>query len=234
MFRNNLNHVSLKECLAIILAEEEPCESVLELASEIMCHTCPGLSPMDEEIAFFTKLEITGDTYLKEIPHLSENNQIKILAAFELAKKYAAYRSQSIHTARIPSIYSSAKTLGIPPLAVHALEQITGKNRTEVREWIGFVPIHRTGKLGRLCIVDQGTRTHINIDPAELFSRILSMRPRGFFLFHNHPSGILIPSEQDIHLTEKVRMISEQLGLKLLGHWIVTVESEYWIQEDLS
>jgi DNA repair protein RadC len=78
-------------------------------------------------------------------------------------------------------------------------------------------------------MVEKGARTHVNLDPAELFARILALRPRGVFLFHNHPSGILTPSQEDLDLTHTIREISEKFGIQLLGHWIVSAQSEHWI-----
>jgi DNA repair protein RadC len=69
----------------------------------------------------------------------------------------------------------------------------------------------------------------VNIDPAELFARVLALRPHGFYLFHNHPSGDLSPSPADIDLTRQVQRVSEQLGIRLLGHGIVSSREERWI-----
>jgi DNA repair protein RadC len=69
-------------------------------------------------------------------------------------------------------------------------------------------------------------RTHVNVEPSELFARVLALRPRGFFLFHNHPSGTLSASGPDLHLTQRVKSTAQQLGLDFLGHWIVTAQGE--------
>ena len=78
-----------------------------------------------------------------------------------------------------------------------SVERISASLRRECQEWLGFVPVHRGGELGHFCLVERGVRTHVNIEPAELFARILALRPVGFYLFHNHPSGDLTPSEED-------------------------------------
>jgi DNA repair protein RadC len=96
----------------------------------------------------------------------------------------------------------------------------------EKREWLGFVPYYRSTELGDLCVVERGVRTHVNIDPAELFARLLALRPLGYFLVHNHPSGNTTPSEQDFELTRRVGQLSKQLGIHQLGHWIVAPHEE--------
>ena len=82
---------------------------------------------------------------------------------------------------------------------------------------------------GAFLHVERGVRTHVNVDPAELFARILALRPEGFFLFHNHPSGNPAPSETDQLLTIKVMRLSQQLGLRLLGHGVVSSREERWV-----
>jgi len=48
---------------------------------------------------------------------------------------------------------------------------------------------------------------------------------------HNHPSGKLEPSEEDIKLTEKVKKIAELLDLYLIDHIIITKEDFYSFKE---
>jgi DNA repair protein RadC len=57
----------------------------------------------------------------------------------------------------------------------------------------------------------------------------LVLRPQGFFLFHNHPSGVLHPSVEDEDLTDRVAKVCQQLGLQFLGHAILTVSSHRWM-----
>jgi len=47
----------------------------------------------------------------------------------------------------------------------------------------------------------------------------------GVILAHNHPSGNLKPSTQDIELTKKINAGLELLDIKLLDHVILTEES---------
>ena len=42
-----------------------------------------------------------------------------------------------------------------------------------------------------------------------------------FILVHNHPSGDVTPSMNDIKTTKEIKMGAELLGLKLLDHIII-------------
>ena len=46
-------------------------------------------------------------------------------------------------------------------------------------------------------------------------------------LVHNHPSGKLLPSDQDKQITSKAKKAMEVLDIKVLDHLIVT-ESSYF------
>ncbi len=41
-------------------------------------------------------------------------------------------------------------------------------------------------------------------------------------LVHNHPSGYCGPSEEDKNITEKMKEAGEMVGIKVLGHLIIT------------
>ncbi len=49
---------------------------------------------------------------------------------------------------------------------------------------------------------------------------------------HNHPSGNLIPSENDYILTKKIKKAGEILDIKLLDHVIITTKSFYSFAEN--
>ncbi|HTL11712.1 MAG TPA: JAB domain-containing protein [Bdellovibrionota bacterium] len=110
-----------------------------------------------------------------------------------------------------------------------ALARIPWTARCEPNEWLGFVPRYRSGRWGKLRVVEKGAKTHVHVDPAELFARILTLRPEAFVLVHNHPSGALVPSQADLLLTDQVRAVARRLGVGFPGHWIVAASGEHWI-----
>lgn len=213
--------LSLRECVAILLNSGPQGQGCLGLASQILNRSGGGLNSEDEERAFFTAMESAGSAHLNEINGLGPAGKARILAAFELGRRYFIFISKNqAESNQKPSLTS---------LNAQALKKISSSYRNEPQEWLGFVPIHRSGKIGNLCIVERGARTHVNIDPAELFARILALRPKGFFLFHNHPSGSLAPSAPDFHLTEQVAKVAQHLGVILFDHGIVSSSGEQWI-----
>jgi DNA repair protein RadC len=64
-------------------------------------------------------------------------------------------------------------------------------------------------------------------DPKMIFKKALDRRASGLVLAHNHPSGQLRPSEEDIRLTRKLVDGSRLLDLAVQDHLIV-VQSGYF------
>lgn len=65
------------------------------------------------------------------------------------------------------------------------------------------------------------------IDVRMLFRRVLESRASAIVIAHNHPSGNLRPSPQDMALTKKVREAGKLLDINLLDHLIVCLGGYY-------
>jgi len=204
--------LSLRECLALILGSGPPGVGCLGIAHRLLNRPGDGLSAPEEERAFFVAMEGSPVALLHEVRGLGTANQAKLLAAFELGRRYALFR-EAKQAPRKPTSRDDWATIALGRIPPHL--------RGESREWLGFIPYYRSGEIGELCVVERGVRTHVNVDPGELFARVLALRPAGLFLVHNHPSGNTAPSESDFELTRDVNQIARQFAIRLLGHWIV-------------
>jgi DNA repair protein RadC len=214
--------LSLRECLALIIGSGPKGVGCMGLASKILSKPGEGLSQTEEERAFFNAVEVAAPGLLHGVFGLGDANRAKLLATFELARRYAIHREQ------VKRPRNELQT--VQELSRRALSKVPVALRNDAREWLGFVPHYRSGETGDLCVVERGVRTHVNIDPGELFARVLALRPQSFYLVHNHPSGNTSPSPQDYDLTRRVQILARQLGLRLLGHWIVAPDAERWLE----
>ena len=59
----------------------------------------------------------------------------------------------------------------------------------------------------------------------EVFADPLRQRATAVVVAHNHPSGILIPSTDDIMVTQRLLEAGNILGIKVLDHLIFSDES---------
>lgn len=78
---------------------------------------------------------------------------------------------------------------------------------------IGVVEVARGGIAGCACT------------PREIFQAAFAMNAAAILLAHNHPSEDPTPSPDDIVMTKAVADISNMIGMPLLDHIVVAVES---------
>ncbi|HCG62826.1 MAG TPA: hypothetical protein DEZ27_03205 [Sphaerochaeta sp.] len=73
-------------------------------------------------------------------------------------------------------------------------------------------------------VVSIGLVNHTLVHPREVFSDPLRERATAVIVAHNHPSGILIPSNDDINITQRLLKAGELLGIRVLDHLIFSDE----------
>ncbi|MEK4108614.1 MULTISPECIES: JAB domain-containing protein [unclassified Paenibacillus] len=64
--------------------------------------------------------------------------------------------------------------------------------------------------------------------PREIFKAAILNNAASIIIAHNHPSGIVTPSEEDIKLTQRVAECGEIMGIELLDHLIVGWQEGYY------
>ena len=69
------------------------------------------------------------------------------------------------------------------------------------------------------------------VHPREVFSEAVSKRVTKVIVAHNHPAGVLLPSDEDIAITENLKQASEILGIALLDHLIITEDGYFSFRE---
>jgi len=125
-------------------------------------------------------------------------------------------KKQEIETTRICSskeVSDFAKK--IFPVDVNYREAMICLFLNRANKIIGYTSMSIGGTSGTVC------------DPKMVFQHALLSNASGIVLVHNHPSGNLRPSEQDIELTKKIKNGGEFLEIILIDHLIITEESYY-------
>jgi len=57
--------------------------------------------------------------------------------------------------------------------------------------------------------------------PREIFRPAIASGASALILVHNHPSGVLVPSTEDVHMTKQVAEAGRVVGIELVDHVIV-------------
>ena len=70
-------------------------------------------------------------------------------------------------------------------------------------------------------IVAEGTLNINTVYPREIISRALQFHAAALIIAHNHPSGALSPSPQDLKLTKTLWLVCHHMQMQLLDHIII-------------
>ncbi len=69
-------------------------------------------------------------------------------------------------------------------------------------------------------VVSVGLVNKTQAHPREVFADSITDRASAIIVAHNHPSGKLVPSKEDIEMTVQLKAGGETLGIRLLDHII--------------
>src|SRR4030042_2789835 len=76
-------------------------------------------------------------------------------------------------------------------------------------------------------IVSVGLVNKTQVHPREVFADPITDRASAIIVAHNHPSGGLTPSREDIDITKQLKAAGETLGIRLLDHIIFNHKGYY-------
>lgn len=90
-----------------------------------------------------------------------------------------------------------------------------------IAEKLILISIDSRGRLIAKDIITTGTLNETIINAREIYQRALSRNACSIILAHNHPSGDITPSLEDINTTKNIYETGKLIGVPLLDHVIV-------------
>ena len=81
-------------------------------------------------------------------------------------------------------------------------------------------------------IVSVGLVNKTQVHPREVFADPITDRASAIIVAHNHPSGKLVPSKEDIEMTLQLKAGGETMGIRLLDHIIFNQRDYYSFLEN--
>lgn len=88
-------------------------------------------------------------------------------------------------------------------------------------ELVYLLLLDDAGKVLNCRMIASGSVNYASVPVRRLVQEALNVNASGLVLAHNHPSGIAIPSKEDVDLTLRLRDSLEIMNLELLDHIIV-------------
>ncbi|MBP2617644.1 RadC family protein [Chryseobacterium jejuense] len=196
------NALSDSELLAIIMGSGNREESVLELARKILASVNNN----------WHQLSLLSVKDLMKFKGIGEAKAISIITALEIGRRRAGQE--------IPE----KSIIGNSHDAYAILKNQLSDLRTE-EFWAIF--LNNSNKVLHTSQLTQGGISQSIVDVRVLFKTALEHFSTGVIIAHNHPSGSLKPSKEDINITQKIKEAGKVLSIQLLDHIIITQDSYF-------
>ncbi len=155
--------------------------------------------------------------YLRSIKGMGDSKITTVMAAMELGRRY--YNTQG-------------RVIEHPSDAVPLLQHYAAR----AQEHFICVSLNGANEVISTRVVSIGILTKTLVHPREVFCDAIKDRAASIIVAHNHPSGNLSPSREDILLTNRLYEAGDILGIKLLDHIILVPCGDYFsfIQNEIN
>lgn len=110
-------------------------------------------------------------------------------------------------------------SISSPSIIADMLNDVYRLNK-QAEEYIYLIALNTKNKIIGVFEVSHGTVGFSLVSPREIFIRALLVGASNIILAHNHPSGELEPSADDIKTTNRVAEAGKLIGIQLLDHII--------------
>jgi DNA repair protein RadC len=191
------------ELLAIIIGKGMRNKSALDLAKQLL-KDAKSL----KELSRKTVKEIEN----MKIPGLGRAKIIAVLAALEIGRRSLSTRGDRKTTFKDPEQVNN-----------YYFPMLAGLKR----EIFMIAAVDARNRLVGETTISEGIRDASLVHPFEVFRFALLEEAYGLFLVHNHPSGEVKPSPDDINITERLRHAGEIIGIRIIDHIIIADKGYY-------
>lgn len=161
--------------------------------------------PEDKLKEFHRNILTSGwEEYCKELSKDCSKKEASLICAFELLNRFAIPNKWRIQISCPKDVLPFVESYRYAEQEHLVLLTVNGANNL-----IGIHPI-TTGILDN-CMAH----------PREIFKHCVRDNAAGFLLVHNHPSGRLVASAQDVRMTQEIKKCGELMGIPLIDHLII-------------
>jgi DNA repair protein RadC len=191
----DVRSLSDHDLLAIIIGSGTRYHDVIDLAFQVLKKS-GGLSGLAD----------AGIREIAEIKGIGLTKAIRILSAFELGRRVIT-KPYDTHPINSPE---AVWKLLLPQMA-----------RLEKEEFRVLI-LNNKNNLLKNTVVSIGTVSETIVHPREVFRHAIREGGTGVIVAHNHPTGELVPSQEDIRTTERLVNAGGMIGIPIVDHVIIT------------
>lgn len=143
---------------------------------------------------------------LRSLSGMGEAKATAVAAALELGRRLYGIRERRISGPR-----------DLHPLIAHWADR--------KQERFICASLNGAHELIAIRVVSIGLVNRTVVHPREVFADPIVDRACAIIVAHNHPSGCLEPSPEDLEITKRLRQAGELIGIDLLDHLIFDAEA---------
>lgn len=194
--------LSNSELLAILINNGTRNRSALDLAKDILKLGKDNLNELG-------RLTVKD---LQKVPGIGPAKAVTIAAALELGR-----RRQAAESLVKPAVSSSSAVA----------DYLRSILQDENREVFVVIFLNRANRINSHHVISTGGITGTVADPRIIMKKALEENATSIILSHNHPSGNINPSREDIMLTKKIKEAASFLDISVLDHIIIGNDKYY-------
>ena len=189
--------LSNSELLGIVLGSGSSDLSAVELAKRLLNSAGNSLVELSKK----------GIADLKNEKGVGDAKAVSIMAALELGSRMWAegIRNDVVRVKDSISIYNIVSPM---------INELTHEEF-----WAIF--LNNSNKLIGKKQISSGGLTHTSVDVRMIMKNAVECNATVIAVAHNHPSGSVKPSKEDINLTKRIKEACEIMDIKLLDHVII-------------
>jgi DNA repair protein RadC len=196
MSGKHVKELSDIELLAVILGTGLRDSSVIEIAARLY-NDFRGLSGIYS----------AGIRELSSVSGIGTIKAIRILSSLEAGRRILSSSNSELQNCDSP--LNVWKCL---------LPEIACLKQEEFR----VIVLDNKNRVIRITRISIGTVSETIVHPREIFRDAVKESGVSIILAHNHPSGVLTPSREDIEVTRRIIDAGKIMGIHLLDHLIVS------------
>lgn len=200
-------YLSNEELIAILLRTGDKGVNVKELSNNVLVKL--------KSISDIDKMTVNELTSIKGIGKVKA---ITLLAAAEFGKRVMSKSFNEnvvLSNARVINDYFANMIMG-------------------EKEKLLVILLDNKKRLISYMVMYEGTSDEVCASPKEIFNYAIKERATCMVLMHNHPSGVIVPSNADIELTRNMGLSGQMLGINVVDHIITNGKEFYSFYEEMS
>ena len=203
---NGIKSLSDVEVLALIVSCGTKEKSAIEISYDLL-----------RRFGSIEGLSLASIEDLMKIDGIKEAKAIKLLASFELIRRYEKELIKPKN--RIDNVHKALKIL---------LPKCLGCNQ----ESLYLILLNEDYGFMRLIHLYVGTKYEIRLNPKEILQEIVKSNASKVYIAHNHPSNNILPSRADSETTRMISLFLESFSIEVLDSLIIGNFESYSIMTD--